>query len=43
MVDTVKFVGLIFDWKLTFALHIQHLKQRCLKALNELRVVAHTD
>jgi hypothetical protein len=41
--DEVKFLGLIFDRKLTFAPHTHYLKQRCLKALNLLRVVAHTD
>jgi hypothetical protein len=43
VVDEVKFLGLIFDRKLTFASHIQYLKQRCMKALNLLRVVAHMD
>jgi hypothetical protein len=43
IVDEVKFLGLIFDQKLTFEPHIQYLKQRCLISLNLLRVVAHTD
>ena len=33
----------VFDRKLTFAAHIKYLKDRCLKALNLLRVVAHKD
>ena len=35
-----KFLGLVFDSKLTFAAHIKYLKDRCLKATNLLRVVA---
>ena len=42
-VTEAKFLGLIFDQKLTFRNHIQHLKTSCQKALNILRVVAHTD
>ena len=38
-----KFLGIIFDSKLTFIPHIKYLKAKCLKALNLLRVVAHTD
>jgi hypothetical protein len=43
VVDEVKFLGLIFDRRLSFAPHIHYLKQRCMKALNLLRVVAHAD
>jgi len=35
-----KFLGLIFDQKLTFRPHIKYLKERCKKALNLIRVVA---
>ena len=42
-VTEVKFLGLIFDQKLNFKAHIQYLKDSCQKALNILRVVAHTD
>jgi hypothetical protein len=37
-----KFLGIIFNSKLTFKPHIAILK-KCLKAMNLLRVVAHTD
>ena len=43
VVTETKFLGLVFDRKLTFAAHIKYLKDRCLKALNLLRVVAHKD
>ena len=38
-----KFLRLIFDTKLTFKNHVQHLKSSCQKALHILRVVAHAD
>ena len=38
-----KFLGLIFDIKLTFKNHVQQLKSSCQKALDILRVVGHTD
>ena len=41
VVTETKFLGLVFYRKLTFAAHIKYLKDRCLKALNLLRVVAH--
>ena len=37
-----KFLGIIFDQKLNFRSHLRYLKTSCLKALNVLRVVAHT-
>ena len=43
VVEETKFLGLIFDRKLTFKAHIKSLKDKCLKAINLLRVVAHTD
>ena len=44
MVEETKFLGVIFDKKkLTFIPHIKKLKAKCQKALNLLRVVAHTD
>jgi hypothetical protein len=43
VVSEFKFLGLIFDKKLTFNQHIKYLKDRCIKALNLLRVVAHKD
>ncbi|GFN80772.1 RNA-directed DNA polymerase from mobile element jockey [Plakobranchus ocellatus] len=38
-----KFLGVIFDQKLSFENHVKYLKNKCLKALNLLRVVGHTD
>ena len=35
-----KFLGLIFDYKLTFIPHIKHLKVKCLKSLNILKVLS---
>lgn len=43
VVEQAKFLGLIFDRKLTFVPHIKYLKDKCMKAINLLRVVAHTD
>lgn len=43
VVQEAKFLGVIFDSKLTFKPHIANLKKKCLKAMNLLRVVAHTD
>ena len=43
VVSETKFLGLIFDKKLSFKAHISYLKKKCLKALNLLRVIAHTD
>ena len=42
VVDQTKFLGLIFDKKLTFVPHLQYLRKKCMKALNLLRVVAHS-
>ena len=42
-VEENKFLGVIFDRKLSFIPHIKQLKAKCQKALNLLRVVAHTD
>ena len=43
VVEETKFLGVIFDKKLTFIPNIKKLKAKCQKALNLLRVVAHTD
>ena len=43
VVREAKFLGVIFDAKLTFKNHIQYLKTSCQKALDILRVVGHTD
>jgi len=42
VVEQTKFIGVIFDNKLTCLPHIRYLKEKCVKALNLLRVVAHT-
>jgi len=42
VVEESKFLGVIFDCKLSFIPHIKHLKDKCTKALNLLRVLAHT-
>ena len=38
-----KFVGLLFDSKLTFLPHIKMLRNKSLKALNILKFVSSTD
>jgi ribonuclease HI len=43
VVSETKFLGLIFDSKLSFKAHIDYLKKKCLKAMNLLRVVSNTD
>jgi len=42
VVEEVKFLGIIFDKNLSFLPHLRYLKDKCTKALNLLRVVAHT-
>jgi len=42
VVEQVKFLGLISDKRLSFILHLFYLKQKCLKALDLLRVVSST-
>jgi len=41
VVEQAKFLGLIFDRKLTLVPHLRYLRQKCMKAFNLLRVVAH--
>jgi len=41
VVEQAKFLGLIFDRKLTFLPHLRYLRQKCMKALNVLQVLAH--
>ncbi len=43
VVSEYKFLGVIFDKKLSFIPHINNLKKKCQKALNILKVVAHSD
>ena len=39
----VKFLGIIFDDKMTFLPHIKYLKRICQTGLNVIKVVSHTD
>ena len=41
-VEESKFLGILFDRKLSFIPHIEYLKAKCLKALNLLKVLSHT-
>jgi len=43
VVPQTKFLGVIFDKKLTFIPHLKELKKKCQKALNILKVVGHFD
>ena len=43
VVSEFKFLGVIFDRKLSFLPHITTLKKKCKKALNLLKVVAHSE
>ena len=39
----LNFLGVLFDRKLSFIPYIKYLKAKCLKALNLLKVLSHTD
>ena len=43
VVEDFKFLGIIFDHKLSFIPQIKYLKAKCLKALNLLKVLSHTN
>ena len=43
VVNQYKFLGVIFDKKLSFILHIQYLKDKCNKTLKLLPIIAHKD
>ena len=43
VVEDFKFLGVLFYRKLSFIPHIKYLKAKCLKALNLLKVLSHTD
>ena len=43
VVKEVKFLGMVFDNRLSFISHLKNLRTRCMKALNLLRVVGHKD
>ena len=32
--ESVRFLGILFDYKLSFKLQIDHIKKRCFRALN---------
>ena len=42
VVEESKFLGILFDRKLSFIPHIKYLKAKCLKALNLLKVLSRT-
>ena len=42
VVKEAKYLGLIFDHKLSFIPHIKYLKTKCQKALNLLKVISNT-
>ena len=41
--DQARFLGIIFDKKLTFIPHIKDLRVRCQKALNALKILSHPE
>ena len=43
VVSQTKFLGLIWDSKLTFLPHINYLKKRCTKAMNLLKILSNMD
>ena len=43
VVEETKFLGLIFNTKLSFMPHIKYLKRRCLKVLDILRVLSSSE
>ena len=43
VVEQTKFLGVIFDKKLSFIPHINYLRTKCLKAMNILKVVSSMD
>ena len=43
VVSQYKFLGIIFDRKLSFIPYIQYIKDKCNKTLKLLRIIAHTD
>ena len=43
VVTETKFLGVIFDRTLSYSSHVNYLKTNCLKALDILKVVGHTN
>ncbi|GBN15389.1 hypothetical protein AVEN_233919-1 [Araneus ventricosus] len=42
IVQETKFLGIVFDRKLTFRSHIKHLKTKCIRTLNIMKVLSNT-
>ncbi|GBN23770.1 hypothetical protein AVEN_104382-1 [Araneus ventricosus] len=42
IVQGTKFLGIVFDTKLTFRSHIKHLKTKCIRTLNIMKVLSNT-
>ncbi|GBN12421.1 putative RNA-directed DNA polymerase from transposon X-element [Araneus ventricosus] len=42
VVDDIRFLGVVFDRKLTFLPHILHLRKKCERSLNILKVLSRT-
>ena len=43
VVKETKFLGLIFDYKLSFIPHIKNLRTKCLRNMNLLKTTGHKD
>ena len=43
VVEETKFLGVIFDRRLSFVSHLKYVKKKALKALNILKVVGNTE
>jgi len=41
VVKEIKFLSIVFDSKLNFKAHIFYLRNKCLKSLNLLKIIAH--
>ena len=43
VVKEIKFLCIVFDSKLNYKAHILYLRNKCLKSLNLLKIIAHKD
>ena len=43
VVTEAKFLGVIFDRTLSYSSHVNYLKTNCLRAVDILKIVGHTD
>ena len=43
VVDQIRFLGVIFDKKLSFIPHLKHLKTKCLQALNAFKILCNPE